>query len=216
MQVLAGKLKAGAGVESDIVKQSDLPGDIKSRPAVIVYIHEKIGEPAEVAFIDYAKAGGKLILLHHLISSGKRPNKFWLPFLGIELPTGEIQDGGYKWYEGVELGLVNLAGDHYVTTHKIQFDQEIEYGSRRLPGFDLPDSEVYLNHVRTSPKNALLGVKATDPTSGKLYTQDTAGWYLRTEKGWVFYFMAGHHARDFEHPIFSQMIVNAFTWAPEE
>jgi trehalose utilization protein len=177
---------------------------------------QKTEEAAEVAFIDYAKSVGKLILLHHSISSGKRQNKFWFPFLGIQLPTGDIQHGGYKWYESVELGLVNLAGHHYVTTHKIHFDQEIGYGSRKLPGFDLPDTEVYLNHVHTSPKHLLLGVMAADPESGKLYTQDTTSWYLRTEKGWVFYFMAGHQARDFEHPIFSQMIVNAFTWSPKE
>ena len=34
----------------------------------------KMGEPAEKTFIQYAESGGKLVLLHHSISSGKRPN----------------------------------------------------------------------------------------------------------------------------------------------
>jgi hypothetical protein len=223
MQVLAAKLKAETGVESDIVKQTEMPTDLSRRPAVIVYIHGKIGEPAEVAFIDYAKNGGKLILLHHSISSGKRPNRFWFDFLGIRLPTGDFEKGGYKYYEDVELDVVNLAPGHYVTTRNMVYDRKVRYtpsdGGKpetTCSGFGLDDTEVYLNHVFTSPKHVLLGFHYKNAQSGKVYMQDRAGWYMRGGKGWVFYFMAGHKAKEFDNISYAQLIVNAFVWKPTE
>jgi len=222
MEALAARLKTGANVESEIVKQTDIPAGIKSRPAVIVYIHKNIEQPAEMTFIDYGKSAGKLILLHHSISSGKRPNQYWFPFLGIQLPQGDVAQGGYKYYEGIEMELVNLAPQNYVTTHNIQYGRvtykrsDGESAERSYPGFKLEDTEVYLNHVFTTPKHALLGLKVVDPKSGTLYMQDRAGWYERAGKGWVFYFMAGHSKKDFDNPVYSQIVVNAFTWRPEE
>lgn len=223
MQTLAARLQAGAGVASDLVRQEVIPAGIQRRPAVIVYIHQGIGEPAETAFIDYARAGGKLILLHHSISSGKRPNRYWFPFLGIQLPQGDISQGGYQYYEDIEMEFVNLAPQHYVTTRQVPYDRQVLYRSsdsggpeKPYPGFELRDTEVYLNHVFASPKHVLLGVKTRDPKTGKLYMQDRAGWYERAGKGWVFYFMAGHSAKDFDHPAYGQIVVNAFTWKPEE
>ncbi|HWB85056.1 MAG TPA: ThuA domain-containing protein [Bryobacteraceae bacterium] len=210
MQVLASKLKAGAGVDSRIIQQTALPPDMAKYPAVFVYIHRTLNESAEVAFIDYAKNGGKLILLHHSISSGKRGNKYWFPFLGISLPTGDFAAGGYKYFEGITDEIVNLAPTSYVTTHDVHYTAKIRYKNRDLPGFQLDDTEVYINHVWTAPKEKLLGVKFTDP-SGQVHEQDTAGWHLRTEKGQVYYFMPGHSSRDFENPVYSQIIVNALT-----
>ena len=37
---------------------------------------------------------------------------------------------------------------------------------------------------------------------------------MKTGKGMVFYFMAGHSAKDFENPTYSQIIVNALTYKP--
>jgi hypothetical protein len=223
MQILASKLKAGAGVESDIVKQTEMPADLSRRPAVIVYIHGKIGEPAEVAFIDYAKGGGKLILLHHSISSGKRPNRYWFDFLGIKLPTGDFEAGGYKYYEDIELDVVNLAPGHYVTTKNMVYDRKVTYkrsdgdkAESKVSGFELSDTEVYLNHIFTSPKHVLLGFRYKNAQSGKVYMQDRAGWYMRGGKGWVFYFMAGHNAKEFENISYAQLVVNAFMWKPTE
>lgn len=223
MQILASKLKEGAKVESEIVKQTEMPADLRSRPAVIVYIHGKIGEPAEVAFINYAKGGGKLILLHHSISSGKRPNRFWFDFLGIKLPTGDIEAGGYKYYEDIPLDVVDLAPGHYVTTKNMVYDRKIAYkpsdGDKpeaTYRGFGLEDTEVYLNHVFTTPKHVLLGLKYKNAQTGKVYMQDRASWYQKTEKGWVFYFMAGHNAKDFENVSYAQLVVNAFVWKPKE
>jgi type 1 glutamine amidotransferase len=96
----------------------------------------------------------------------------------------------------------------------VTYGRQVQYQGKPLPGFALDETEVYLNHVFTSPKQKLLGVKVTDPKSGKVYMQDTAGWYQAAEKGWVFYFMAGHSTHDFDSPAYSQIVVNAFTWKP--
>jgi len=78
-----------------------------------VYIHKDIAEGPEVAFIDYAKGGGKLVLLHHSISSGKRKNKYWLPFLGVELPDKPFDQGGYKYFDPATFQIVKVYGNQW-------------------------------------------------------------------------------------------------------
>jgi len=221
MQVLADKLKAGEGLESRIVKQDELPPDLTPFSAVIVYIHTNLGEPAEKACIAYANSGGKLILLHHSISSGKRANQFWFPFLGVSLPTTPFEAGGYKYFDPITMEIVNLAPAHTITSRRITWDARTPYRSaagdtaeKPYPAFTLTKTEVYLNHVLTGPRTVLLGLKFTDPATGKTYMQDTAGWYRPAGKGWVFYFMPGHSSAEFEHPIYSQIVVNAVAWKP--
>lgn len=222
MQVLAGKLKAAEGVESTIVAQTEMPADLGKYSAVIVYIHGKLNEPPEKAFIEYANSGGKLILLHHSISSGKRKNKYWFPFLGVSLPDGDVSQGGYKWIEPVTLEVVNLAPKEYITTHQVKYESKVVYKSSDLggaekpyPGFTLKDTEVYLNHTFSEPRTILLGFKYADAKSGVTYMQDRAGWYKQAGKGWLFYFMAGHTALDFENPIYGQIVVNAVVFQPK-
>ena len=82
MEVLAKQLKARAGVSCEITTQDKMPAGLAAYQAVMVYIHKSIGAPAEEAFIAYAKGGGKLFLLHHSISSGKRENRDWFPISG--------------------------------------------------------------------------------------------------------------------------------------
>jgi hypothetical protein len=209
MELLAAKIKAATGAESTIVAQTDIPADFASYPVLIVYIHKNIGEPAELKFIEFAKQGGNLILLHHSISSGKRQNKQWFPFLGIELPTTPFEQGGYKYYEGIRLEVVNLAAGHPVTTNKVVYDRKVQFEGKPYPGFELDDTEVYLNHRLTTPKTELLGLKFADAKTGKLFEQRTAGWFERAGKGSVFYFMAGHSKADFENPAYSQIVINA-------
>src|ERR1700744_2600826 len=72
MEVLSKQLQTRIGVTSTITTQDKMPADLAQYKAVMVYIHKSIGEPAEMAFIAYAKGGGNLFLLHHSISSGKR------------------------------------------------------------------------------------------------------------------------------------------------
>jgi hypothetical protein len=209
MEVLAAHLSSGAGVTSTIVKQTEMPADLGAYSAVIVYIHKTMGEPAERAFIDYANSGGKLILLHHSISSGKRKNKYWFPFLGISLPVTDFSQGGYKWIEPVTLEIVNLAPRHYITTNSVKYDSRISYKDKEYPGFVLKDTEVYLNHVYSKPRTSLLGLKYTDAQSGMTYMQDSAGWIMKADKGTVIYFMPGHTEHEFENPIYGQILLNA-------
>jgi hypothetical protein len=219
MQVLAAKLQADQGVASQLVAQTNMPASLSAFEAVIVYIHLGLLESAEAAFIAYTQQGGKLIVLHHSISSGKRRNRDWFPFLGVSLPEGEVDRGGYKWTEGVTLELVKLAPDHFITTNRVHYPARISWrggeakaAERLLPGFVLPHSEVYLNHVLAGPRTLLLGLRYTDAASGKTYEQTHAGWVKRSAKGWIVYLMAGHSTLDFQDPTYSRLVLNAVAW----
>ena len=219
METLAARLKAGAGVTSTIIKQTELPASLSEYPTVIVYIHGSLGERAEKAFIGYARAGGKLILLHHSISTGKRSNRDWFPFLGVSLPSGELSAGGYNYFEDGELEVVNLAPKHTITTHQVRYDSEVSYkfaggAERKLPAIQLKDAEVYLNQVTNKDRTMLLGIKFREPKSGVTYMQDTAGWYKQAGRGLVMYFMPGHSAKEFENPAYAQILVNAVAFRP--
>jgi hypothetical protein len=221
MEVLAAKLKAGAGVETSIVWQTNLPVELRPYAAVVVYIHRELFEPAERALVDYTQSGGKLIVLHHSISSGKRKNKLWFDFLAIGLPTGDVDQGGYKWIEPAALTVVNLAPHHFITGDQVKYPEKTSYRSSdstepaiERDSFSLPDSEAYLNHTFTRPRTVLLGLKYADPKSGKVYMQDRAGWIMSADRGWVFYFQPGHSAKEFENPVFAQILVNTLRFAP--
>jgi hypothetical protein len=225
MQGVAAHLKTEEGIDSRIVKQTEMPSNLAGYQAVIVYIHLKLDEPAEKAFIAYAQGGGKLIVLHHSISSGKRKNKEWFAFLGITLPEGDVSQGGYKWIEPVTLDFVNLAPDHFITTHKVKYPARIAYKSSEttaktptLPGFTLKDSEVYINHEFTAPSKAtrqiLLGFKYADAATGKVYMQDRAGWIRPAGKGWIIYLLPGHSASDFQDPTYARIVCNAIIYRP--
>jgi hypothetical protein len=221
MEVVAQKLKTEEQVASRLLNQKDLPVSLKEFDAVVVYIHGALSEKAEDAFIDYANNGGKLVLLHHSISSGKRKNPHWFSFLGVSLPQGELSSGGYKWIEGVSLSIVNLNPRHFITTNRVAWPETIPYSTTNagpargtLPGFTLHESEVYLNHVHTEPRTLLLGVKYIDAKTGAVYMQDTSGWIKRTGKGSVIYLMPGHTKHDFETSAYGRIVVNAIIYRP--
>src|SRR5437868_804365 len=69
MKVLARQLEQRVHVSSEIVSQDQLPHSLSGYRIVLVYIHKDIAEGPEKAFIEYATGGGKLVLLHHSISS---------------------------------------------------------------------------------------------------------------------------------------------------
>ena len=219
MEVVAAKLKEDGKINSKIIFQKDLPESLGQYQAVVVYIHRDLSLNAEDAFIDYAKSGGRLVVLHHSISSGKRKNPRWFPFLGVSLPEGDLAQGGYKWIEGVTLHVVQLNPNHFITTNKVTYPAKLPFSGTNappardaLPGIVLDHSEVYLNHVHTSPHTLLLGLEYTDAKTGKTYMQDTAGWLKSADKGWVVYLMPGHTKHDFEDPAYGQIVVNAVTW----
>lgn len=214
MEVLSRQLAERAHAKATIVnsKKEALPDSLTPYRAVLVYIHGSLGESFEKALLSYGEQGGNLILLHHTISSGKRKNPAWFPALGITLPTGELADGGYKYYDDVDWDLVNLAPRHPILKG-VKFPKTVEYsGGKKLPALPLDDTEIYLNHVLEGPRTPLLGLHFQDAKSGKLFLQDTAAWVKPLGRGQVSYFMAGHKKSDFDRPDYAQLIANAITF----
>jgi len=221
MEVVAARLKSEEHIESTLISQKELPSGLSHYEAVVVYIHGALSEKAENAFIDYTQAGGKLVLLHHSISSGKRKNAHWFKFLGVALPEGDLAQGGYKWIEGVNFELVNLHPGHFIMTNQVHYPEQISYkiaggapGERHLPGFKLERTEVYLNHTHTEPRTLLMGLNYTDSATHANYMQTTAGWMKHAGKGWIIYFMPGHTKQDFENPTYGRIVVNAVICKP--
>lgn len=214
MQVVAKRLLAEEKKTSRAVGQDDLPATLAECEAVVVYIHRELRPAAERAFIDYAQSGGRLVLLHHSISSGKRQNRDWFRFLGVDLPQGNVDQGGYKWIEGVTVDWANLAVAHYVMTNQVTYPETIDFSSkanaptRPLPSFPLHETEVYLNHVLDGSHHLLMGLKFRDAT-GKVWMQATAGWSRSVGRGQVVYFMPGHTSRDFENLAYGRIVLNA-------
>ncbi|MBM3495267.1 MAG: ThuA domain-containing protein [Armatimonadetes bacterium] len=219
MQVLAEGMKALDRVESRIVRQSEMPADLRGFDAVIVYIHGRLDEGPEQAMLAYAEGGGKLILLHHSISSGKRANKRWFPKLGVELATGDVEAGGYKWIEGLTLEVCNLAPKHPITRNGVAYPMKVAFTDSRgrqamRDGFALEHSEVYINHKLSGRRTTLLGFRYVDAATGKAWTQPTAGWLMRLGKGHVLYFMPGHTVEEFRHLSYLRIVTNAVVWKP--
>lgn len=206
MGVLGKQLQTRIGRSSEATTQDKMPADLSKYPVVMVYIHKDIDAASEKAFIAYAKGGGKLILLHHSISSGKRKNTDWFPFLKTSLPTTEFAAGGYKYFDPATFQVVNIAPNHFITTNKVTYPEKTTFNGEECPAFTLDDTEVYLNHVFSGPRTFLLGVKYKD------FMQKTAGWYMPTEKGSVMYFMPGHKASDFDVEPYAQILANAVTY----
>ena len=216
MQVLADQLKAQEGIGSRIVKQTEMPRDLAPFKAVVVYIHRALNAQAEKAMLDFLNNGGRLVALHHSISSGKRTNENWFATLGVDLPKGDVTNGGYKWIEGVTIEVANLAPDQFVTTNKVSYPDLVTpiapssgAAGAPLPGIRLPESEVYLNHVLSGERTVLLALKYTDAKTGRAWMQRTAGWTRSVGRGRLYYFMPGHSVHDFEKPAYTRIVINA-------
>jgi hypothetical protein len=205
MEVLAKQFKSRGNLSSRIVLQTEMPDSLRAFKTVVVYIHKDINEGPEHGFLDYLKDGGKLMLLHHSISSGKRKNKDWLPAFEITLPTGKFDEGGYAYFAPVTFDVVDLAQGNFVTTHDVVYTKKVD----GLDAFTATDTEIYLNHQFDGPRTRLLGLKWTEPKSGRTYSQDTVGWEKKVGKGDAYYFMVGHKAADFDIPAYAQILTNA-------
>jgi hypothetical protein len=229
MEVLSSFLiEKQDNLEIDVVDQDHLPGKLSKYDAIILYIHLKLFESTENEVINYTKNGGRLILLHHSISSGKANNINFFPFLGIQLDgtenssDPELPGEDYAWIEGVTFTLVNLNPDHYITSHNVEWGEFIPYTpsdiqppNSEYPSISLPDSEVYINHKFTDgdEKIILMGLKFYDLRNDQLFMQDRASWYKKADNGDIFYFMPGHSSLEFENPDFSNMILNAINYS---
>ncbi len=224
MQVLAKFLKERGSRSVAIVDQETIPSDLSSCRAVIVFIHGELLEKTEKLIIDYTRNGGKLICLHHSISSKKAANKFYFDFLGMQLDKGSMEAGGYKWKQSA-WSLVNLNSQHYITNFKVDWDSLTDYASSDQPSVTKPypsirlkdDSEVFINHKFTDgrEKTVLCGIVYHDEQSSRTYMQDRGLWIKKQGKGMIIYFMPGHIASDYENPNISQIILNAMNFSPE-
>jgi hypothetical protein len=219
MEALADGMKRLEGVESRVVLQAAMPADLVGFDAILVYIHGRLEAGPEQALLSYAEAGGKLILLHHSISSGKRTNKRWFASLGVELAAGDVEAGGYKWIEGVTLEVCNLAPRHPITRNGVAYPMKVAFPDAagrqtKRAGFALEHSEVYINHKLSGRRTALLGYRYVDAASGKAWAQPTAGWLMRLGRGHVLYFMPGHTEQEFRDSSYLRIVTNAVVWKP--
>lgn len=214
METLAKSLKTLENIDSKIVAQTEMPSDLSVYKAVLVYIHKDLAVSAENAMINYTRAGGKLILLHHSISSFKNKNADWFPFIGVALPKLPVNEGGYAYVGGIDMELVNLAPSHFITTHKIKYPKKILYKSetsvkeKAMDGYGLINTEAYINHQLIGNKTILMGLKFKDK-DGKTWMQDRAAWCMDVGKGWIFYLQPGHTVTDYENPVTGRIIANA-------
>ncbi len=224
MEFLAQLLRQRGDYEVDVKTQPEMPAAVTQYNSIIVFIHGKLFEQAETAFISYTKGGGKLLVLHHSISSGKRANKFWFHFLGVKLPEGDWLKGGYKWIEPVGQTIVSINPGHYITSHNVEYEAKTSFDSDSVkageyPSFTLKkDSEVYLNHTFTDAKEKtlLLGfIYEGQEVGGKKIMQHTSGWLKKVANGWLIYLQPGHSLDDMQCKPFQQIVINALQWPPE-
>ena len=138
MNFLAGLLHEKCQSDVEIKTQNEMPADLSGYKCVVVFIHGKLFETPEEAFIAYTRAGGRLLVLHHSISSGKRNNKYWFDFLGVKLPEGDWDKGGYKWIEPVAQKVVNVNPGHYITSHHVEYEGKVAFQTDAVKSGDSP------------------------------------------------------------------------------
>jgi hypothetical protein len=224
MNVLAGFLAEKAGLSVTIRDQASLPKDLSAYRAVLVFIHRDLQETTEKAIIDYTQKGGRLVCLHHSISSAKAANQFYFGFLGVRLDKGPVAAGGYA-YKASGWSLVNLNPHHYITSFQVDWGQTTAYTPSDYPSVEgaypsirlADDSEVFINHKFTDgrEKTVLCGMAYQDKEANRTYLQDRGAWIKQQGKGTIVYFMPGHSASDYQKNGISQMILNAIRWTPD-
>jgi hypothetical protein len=221
MQVLAHFLREKGRLSADITEQQTSPGNLSVYDAVLVFIHGDLEEKTENSIIKYTKDGGRLICLHHSISSKKALNEFYFDFLGVRLDKGPMEKGGYKWKQSGWL-LVNLNPKHFITRTDVKWNERVNYTPSDYPSSEKEylciklknDSEVFINHKFTDgrEKVVLCGIVYDDEQSNTTYMQDRGAWIKKQGKGTIIYFMPGHSSSDYENKNISQMILNAVKW----
>jgi len=218
MEVLAKFLREKGNLSVTVTDQESFPEDLSAYQAVIVFIHKDLDEKTEKSIIDYTKNGGKLICLHHSISSKKAENKFYFDFLGMRLDKGPMETGGYKW-KASGWSLVNLNPQHFITNSGVNWPGKTTYTPSDYPSAEglypsiafKEDSEVFINHKFTDgrEKVVLCGIVYHDTETDKTYMQDRGAWIKKQGKGTIFYFMPGHAVSDYDNRNVTQIILNA-------
>ncbi|MCC7342121.1 MAG: ThuA domain-containing protein [Bryobacterales bacterium] len=192
--------------------------DLDDSLAVVMYIHHELKSVTEQKLIHYAKSGGRLIVLHHGLASGKVQNPKWLDFLGVRLFPNSTSRFPWRVLRG-KYQLINLKPFHYVTSHDVVYPATVPYVpsdtpsvEQNLPAIEFPQTEIFLNQVFADAreKTVLFGFRTE--IAGTIYMQDRGGWMMKAGKGWVFYFQPGHWPRDFENQAYIQILANAIQW----
>ena len=217
VKVLAQALRDKAGLDVALVGQDKLPDDLSGFAAVFNFVHKPMTPRTERLCIEYARNGGRHILLHHAISSSKRSNPKLLKELHSAVPPGRKPAGGFYVERGT-LTFANLAPKHFITSNGITYPATAAYPDAKgraigRPAFAFDNTEVFLN-LKFAPcpaRTFLYGITFTD-AAGKHFAQPAGGWLMKTGKGHSFYFQAGHEATDFANPIYQQVLVNCVLW----
>ena len=222
MQTLKHHLEMREACQVDTFEEKDMPADLTRYRTVFMYIHKVMDPRVEKTLIEYALNGGCLIILHHGLASAKVNNPDWLRFTGIHIEPKEAPHHAWRVVGATTHTMVNLQPEHYITSHKVEYDRTIEYLSCDMPSraapypaLELPDTEVFLNQHFTDgrEKTVLFGSHCVDPESGETTMQDRCVWYKAAGRGWIFYLQPGHKAGDFENENFCQIIVNCVAWS---
>jgi len=222
MEILAEFLETN-GYEVVKGEQDELPSDLSEHDAVIQFIHGMLNDEPAAKLMNYANQGGRLIVLHHGISSKKKQTKGWYEFLGVKLDRTDDAEYYYEWIHDTDFTLVNVNPNHYITSHKVGYPTTMKYraGSGPTPAVTFPawplkNTEVFINHqfIDGAEKTVLFAFHFKHPESGKIYTQDRGGWYKQTGAGYTFYFMPGHTDADFKTAQYPQIILNSVNWKP--
>lgn len=223
MEILEKYLVSAGGLSVTKVEQNEFPEELSNFYACISFIHRAMEPQIAMALIEYTRAGGRMMVLHHGISSAKRKVPEWMDFLGMSLPTqDEDPDHFYYWRQGVSFHLVNLQPNHYITSHQVEYPARIHYRSSdtpsmevEYPAFELTGTEVFVNHAFKDgrEKTVLFGFLFQHPETGQVYMQDRSGWYKPYGQGWVFYFQPGHANHDMTDR-YMRILLNALEWKP--
>lgn len=120
--------------------------------------------------------------------------------------------------------MVNLAPDHYITSHDIKWPEttkfkpdDADWPEKEYPSVVLPKAEAYMNVKYTdTDKTFLLGTIYHDDRNDVTHRGIMDGWIKPAAKGWVVYLQPGHFAEEYKNPIIAQMVLNAVEWNPEE
>ena len=230
MEILARYFQEHGNIESEMVDQKALPENWSGYTAVVGYIHGRLEEKTELKIIDYTRSGGRLVCLHHMISSGKLKNKYYFDFLGVRMAGIEQSrqpadpGGHYAWRERIGQAIVNINPRHYITSHSVQWPEKTVFSSsggnaakKQYPSLTLEDSEVYMNVPFTDGKEKvlLLGYQYLDDRNRVQHQEATAGWVKTSGKGRIVYIQMGHTAHEYQNQAVAQMVLNAVTWRPK-
>ncbi|HET8546689.1 MAG TPA: hypothetical protein VFL57_01725, partial [Bryobacteraceae bacterium] len=156
---------------------------------VFMYVHGDLKPSVRDALIAWAERGGRLIVLHHGMASGKMRSPRWPEFLGVRILPRDAPENAWIVLRG-DVDVVNLAPGHWITTHEVRWPETVAYvpsdapsAEQQLPAFRLRDTEFFHNQLFTDArrKTVLLGVKIT--SGGRTIMQDRGGWMMPAGKG---------------------------------